>query len=280
MAEGRLAPAPSSSQEHYVSAPLTGADFFNPRGASWEKVYKYGLAPVDELTKMPLPILPPEEIPPFDKNLEANWHHLYHPSNDKMLTSISGLAVRHLRLQLLPVKTHHSVYHNLFERPAFLPRTNEQRFGHVILGVAGYIPRYAIDLKSEDPTQPVAMSDRQRRRLQSGGEIQLRGQSNISNFIKNHLVRQDFSHVEDSVIQEFIETRSIDRKKFLGHWLLAIASEIATESVDPMYRQALDEGLIIRKYKLPNLAKAHVNGHRTSEKAIRALHKKLAKERS
>jgi hypothetical protein len=280
MSTAELDPSPVFDESEIESAPVTGADFFNPRRNSREKIYKYGLAPVDELTKMPLPILPPDEIPPFDNNLEANWHHLYHPSHDKLLNSASGLAVRHLRLQLLPVKTHHSVYHNLFERPEFLTRTNEQRFGHVILGVAGYIPRYAIDLHADNPVQPVIMSNKQRRRLQSGGEIQLRGQSNISNFIKNHLIRQDFSNVNESVIEEFIETRNVDRKRFLGHWLLAIASEVATEPVSPVYKQALDEGLVIRKYKLPSLAKAHVNGHKTSEKAIKGLHKRLAKDRS
>lgn len=240
------------------------------------------IAPTDPLTRMPLPVLPPpgiRELRRRGKTQEANWHHHYHPSNSKLLTSAAGLAVRHVRLQLLPLETHHNVYHAIFEGPK-LPVTNEQRFGQIILACANYIPPLAIDVHKDDPTEPVSLSKRMRHRLQTSGEIELRGHSNISTFIKNYLVAQDLSHVNDLVIEEFLYTHDQERKRYLGHWLLAIASEIAVEPIEPVYRQALDEGLILTpKQKLPNLVKSHVNGRKISQKAIRALHKRLVKQR-
>jgi len=237
-----------------------------------------GTVPVDPLTRMPLPILPTGSIPRLADGRHANWHHHYHPSDDPLLTSISGLAIRHLRLQLLPVKSRHQVYHNLFTGPEELPETSEQRFGHIVLACAGYVPRYAIDVRKDDPAEPVTMAKKMHERLQTSGEIKVRGQGNIANFIRRHLVLQNFSHVEDSIIEEFLTTSSINRKRYLGHWLLAIASEIATEPIKPIYRQALDEGLVSSNKKLPNIAKAALSGQKTQDKAIKDLHRRLTKQ--
>ena len=239
-------------------------------------------APVDELTQMPLPVLPSPGLRHLRGMLregDANWHHQYHPSNSKRLSSAAGLAVRHVRLQLLPAMEQHKTYHQIFEGPEFLPRTSEERFGHIVLACAGYIPSNAIDVYKDDPTEPVALSKRMRQRLQNSGEIQVRGQINIARFMKDYLVEQDLSAVDDSIIQEFVTTSSIERKKYLGHWLLAIASEIAVEPVKPVYRQALDEGLIIPGIKLPNIVKSQISGRKTSDRAIKALHRRLAKSR-
>lgn len=238
------------------------------------------LAPVDELTQMPLPVLPQigmKNLRRMERESSADWHHQYHPSNSKRLTSTDGLALRHVRLQLLPAMEHHKVYHRIFEGPEFLPRTNTERFGHIVLACAGYIPPQAIDVYKDNPSEPVTLSKKMRSRLQNSGEIEVRGQANIARFMKDYLVDQDFSTVDESVIEEFLTTHSIDRRKYLGHWLLAIASEIAVEPVKPVYRQALDEGLILPSIKLPNVVKSQINGRKTSDKAIKALHRRLAK---
>ena len=256
--------------------PNTRALFLIP---AEEKSHKI-LAPVDELTRMPLPVLPPPGIRQLirgENSKQANWHHQYHPSNSIRLTSAAGLAVRHVRLQLLPVETHHNRYHKIFEGPEYLPRTSEERFGHIILACAGYIPPNAIDVYNKDPSDPVGLSKRMRHRLQNSGEVEVRGHTNIANFMKDYLVNQDFSEINESIIEEFLTTKSLQRKKFLGHWLLGIASEIAVEPIQPIYRQALDEGLIIPKTKLPNLVKSQINGPKTSQRAIRALHRRLTK---
>lgn len=234
--------------------------------------------PTDELTGMPLPVLPPKGIPkPQDTN-KYNWHHHYHPSTDSYLSSAAGLAVRHARLQLLPIKSHHNTYHAIFEGPP-LPTTGEGRFGQVILASAGYIPPMAIDVTKDDPSEPVTLSKFMRHRLQHSGEIEVRGKCNISNFIKDYLVAQDFTNVKDEIIEEFLETKSFNRKRFLGHWLLAIASEVAIEPIMPVYHHALSEGLLVdSQVKLPNIVKYHINGRKTSEKAIKALHKRFKKE--
>jgi hypothetical protein len=240
------------------------------------------LAPTDELTGMPLPILPPDERLDIKDKITNNWHHHYHPSDSMLLGSTDGLAVRHVRLQNLPKISHHNLYHSIFEGPT-LPRTSEERFGHIILACAGYVPTSAIDVRKGDPTKPVDLSNKMRRRLQTSGELDVRGQTNISTFIRKHLIYQDFSHVKESLIDEFVNTRDIDRRLYLGHLLLAIASEIAVEPIKPVYSQALQEGLIakpISPKKLPGVVKAHVNGEKTANKAIRSLRTRLQKVRS
>lgn len=245
-----------------------------------EEPFRKLTTPTDELTGLPLPVLPPSEVPPINDKEFANWHHHYHPESSKLLKGVSGLAVRHVRLQLLPIVTHHNLYHSIFEGPP-LPKSNEERFGQVVLACAGYIPPRAIDLYKDDPTESVRLSKSIRRRLQTSGEIALHGESNIGTFIKNHLVRQDFSHVNEKIIEEFVETRNVDRKWYLGHLLLAIASEIAVEPVVPIYRQALDEGFITSTdKKLHNLVKAKINGRKTSERAVKSLHKRLRRGHS
>lgn len=294
MAEGRLAPAALELQEHDVSAPNYGADFLYPDKPRLELVKDNALlddvievvghnsklpSPVDNLTKMPLPIIPTDTLPRFKDSRAANWHHHYHPSADPALTSISGLAVRHLRLQLLPIKSRHQVYHDIFSGPEFLPETQEERFGHIILASAGYMPRFGIDVTAEDPTVPVAMPQKMHNRLQNSGEIAVRGNYNIANFIRKYLVVQDLSHVNESVVEEFLETTSIERKRYLGHWLLAIASEIATEPVKPAYHQALDDGLIKTKIKPESVVKLAITGQKTRNKTIDDLRRRLTKIR-
>ena len=261
------------------SAPSTGADFslsVAPRLRLVEEYPDKVLSPVDKLTNMPLPILPTRQGPRFKNPAFANWHHHYHPSDDPNLTSASGLAIRHLRLQLLPVKSRHQIYHNLFSGPEFLPESQADRFGHIILACAGYMPRSAIDVTADDPATPVQMSSKIHERLQTSGEIVVRGQPNIANFIRKYLVIQDLSNINESVIDEFLSTNSIERKRYLGHWLLALASEIATEPVKPIYRQALDDGLIRSKAKPESIVKSTFSGEKSRNKAIDDLRRRLA----
>lgn len=270
-----LIPAPSRAEPYEEPAR---ALFLVAAQEEVEQTAIKKTSPVDPLSHMPLPILPTDTIPRIIDGKRANWHHHYHPSDDPLLTSISGLAVRHLRLQLLPVKTRHQVYHNMFIGPEELPETNDQRFGHIILACAGYLPRLAVDVRKDDPSEPVVMTNKMYERLQTSGEIAIRGQGNISNFIRSHLVLQNFSHVNESVIDEFLHTPNMNRKRYLGHWLLAIASEIATEPLEPIYHQALDSGLVRQKKKLPNVAKTALIGQKTQDKAIKDLHRRLIRQ--
>ncbi len=274
-AEDIAMPATQQEKELQPGALFLNGRPYWSRGDSKGKVS----APVDELTKMPLPVLPPPQIPSRSKPERANWHHHYHPSNSELLSSVAGLAVRHARLQLLPLKTYHDVYHGIFVGPEFLPRTNEERFGHIVLSCVGYVPPEAIDVHSDDPTAPVALTKRMRRRLQTSGELDVRGQANISNFMKDYLVKQDLSVVDESIIEEFLTTKEIEKKRELGHYLLSIASEVAVEPVIPVYQQALEEGLIFDRIRLPNLVKSQINGPKISSRAIKALHKRLTKTR-
>lgn len=245
-----------------------------PRGI---ETYGKSFAPVDPLTGVPLPLLPPAETPPFNMPHVANWHHHYHPSVSPRLTSKpAGLAIRHSRLQLVPVEQHR-LYHHKFVAPERLPWGYAERFGHIVMACAGYIPEYAIDVYKDDPMEPVLIDNKTRHRLQTSGEIAVRGHTGISQFLKDYVVRQDLSHVNESLIEEFLFTKNEMRKKYLGHWLLAMATEKATEPLELTYRQARKEGLInpSNTTKLPNVVKARLNGRKTNPKVLRHLHKRL-----
>lgn len=261
MAEGRLAHAPISPEEHYVSAPGNGADVFIqeiPRPVK-------GLepTPIDNRSKLPLPILPYKEA------TETSWHHHSHPSASPLLRKTGGQVVRSVRVQLTegnggiagvndagyvkPEYGEHQRYHYFFKGPR-LPETEQQQFEYAIWAATGYVPRFALDVSGNNP-KVVKMNREQISRLHKG-EIKVNSKDLLGDFIKDYLLNQDISHVDNKLVDEFVSTNDWSRKKFLGHWLLAQASEVATEHIDKPYREAHKMGLIIpgTSLKISNVA--------------------------
>jgi hypothetical protein len=198
------------------------------------------LSPVDE-TGMPLP-LAPTGLSPFEKD-NSDWHHHFHPRRSELLTGSNGaLAVRHSRVQITH-RTQHDRYHQVFEGPP-LPETETYQFSLVVLASAGYIPSQAVDSRSRRGPKIVKVKDAQRQRLWESGEIRPDNLTVIRAFLGEFAVKQDLTDVNEGTIDEFLHTHDQDRKKYLGHWLLAHAIDHATEPVLPVYSLARRRGLI------------------------------------
>ena len=60
----------------------------------------------------------------------------------------------------------------------------------------------------------------------------------IRKFFTEYALRQSVDHVSASIIDEFLNTPRVDRRRFLGHWLVAQQTEVASEGLIDHYRYA------------------------------------------
>jgi hypothetical protein len=130
------------------------------------------VTPYDELTKLPLPILLPDDFRPDLDPETGNWHHHFHPSSAPQLTeTIGAKALRHARVQLVPKEIHNmsaGSYHSIFKGPP-LPEAYQAdwQLYLCVLSAAGYVPRQAIDVRSSNPEQPVDLTRAQTERFRT-----------------------------------------------------------------------------------------------------------------
>lgn len=124
------------------------------------------VSPTDELTGMPLALAPRLEPLPDNEPAIANWHHWWHPRTAPELQTLGGKALRHSRVQLVPVGDHNigtATYHHYYEGPP-LPGANDTdaQFRLCVLSAAGYIPHNVIDLHAEGVPTVRRMTDAER----------------------------------------------------------------------------------------------------------------------
>jgi hypothetical protein len=227
--------------------------------------------PVDELTRLPLPLVP------LQTPINADWHHHFHPKRSPVLQEAGGVAVRNARLQRCD-RRQHNAYHNAYFGPP-LPQTEEEQFATVIMSVAGYMPHYAIALKKGEP-QIVRLYEDQRQRLQTSGEIKVGSTETVRKFLRGYVLSQSIEsvNVNDLTIEEFLTTQNVQRRYALGHTLLGLITEKATEKVDDTYYQARRQELL-----LPGLAssarrftKTSLGSRRMRDRMVDHLHLSLA----
>jgi hypothetical protein len=230
------------------------------------------ITPVDQLTGLPLPILPPDVLLPKHRTDIADVHHHFHPRKDPLLQDAGGLAVRQSRVQLADYWDHHNGYHRYYHGPP-LPLTEKEQFGVVIMACAGYIPDEAIDFAGVEP-QIVPLRQDQRDRLWKSGELRVASTQPIQNFLTEYILGQDISHVSESKIDEFLHTTDDERKRFLGHWLLAMATEKAAEPIDKLYRMAWRHGNInpTQSAKPPNTIQKNLGNVHRRDQLVSRLH--------
>ena len=244
-----------------------------------------GLAvPLDELTGLPLPIMGVDSPPEGSNTSFSDYHHHYHPERDLMNADDALLALRRSRGQYLP-RWLHEHYHKFFAGPE-LPETREQTFAAVVLACAGVVPRKAIDFSSLDGPRIVEMDDNHQyskvlNTVAHEGERKLRSGSfsraQIGMFFANYAIEQSFENViRPSLIDEFLSTQSMDRRKVLGNLMLSTAVGLSVEPVIPVH-QALKKHNIARKRKtdLPQLIKDFFVSHRRPD-YYAALDRKLS----
>lgn len=235
---------------------------------------KMEVTPTDELTGLPLPLVPLDDFGP-----EPNWHHHFHPKKDPALTKgAGGYAVRQCRIQRYAFDLHTGEYHAHFSGPP-LPRTIEEKFVTTVMAVAGYMPHEAIDMRGGRP-QIVPLSHDQKRRLQTSGEIKIGAEALIRRFMKDYVLNNGIDAIDASglAVEEFIVTTDEARRRELGHNLLGLVIDKAAEPADEIYYQAKKKELL-----KPNLAgnvqrfiKSKLGSKRNRERIIDDLYEHLA----
>lgn len=104
------------------------------------------------------------------------------------------------------------------------------------MAVAGYMPNEAIEFhKGKPKIVPLAFDTR--RRLQTSGEIVIGGKDAVQRFIREYVLGQDIDsvNVKDAVIDEFLTTENEQRRLDLGHNLLGLITDKATEHLKATY---------------------------------------------
>lgn len=228
------------------------------------------ITPTDQLTGLPLPILPEE--PSKEGSLHfRDYHHHFHPRLDPLLIGVQGKPLRFCRGQMVE-RNLHLRYHDIFRGPQ-LPTSEREIFRICVLGCAGVMPRRAIDLSTPGEYREAELSDEQFQGLSSPNSLHIERGSiknqakirrRIGKYFAEYALKQDVrSEISDKVIKEFLYRRtSPERKKVLGNFILRTALALSVDEVTLLYRELRREGYvspgqgtapaeIIRKF-LPN----------------------------
>lgn len=201
------------------------------------------MTPVDDLTGMPLPIIPKLERLPLRHPDIADWHHHFHPRSDPRLKTVGGLALRNSRLQLVAREYHNDGpkrYHKFFDGPP-IPESEATQFGMCVLACAGYLPESGIDLRSGEPV--VARLDHNQRNLLRShrrNNFDYRyfryGYDPIRRFFAKYVLEQNLTEIlPQRTIDEFLYSRNPNRRSELGRTIIEAAASSATEHIDPAY---------------------------------------------
>jgi hypothetical protein len=226
--------------------------------------------PVDDLTRLPLPIL----MRGTDFYLrEVNYHHHFHPeasvelgyteSGKKLPTEDprrqEGRAVRYSRGQIVP-KWLHTRYHNVFMGPE-LPQDPQAKFTAVVLACAGVIPRRAINLYTSDHYEEVELSDKQhdfirRRVFYEGAASQRNNRKNkIGKFLATYAMDNSLSDIlsETEVnrkVEEFLMPKSEEIRVSAGRFILSHAVDASVANLIELHQEAKKEGMIKNSKKM------------------------------
>lgn len=201
------------------------------------------VTPFDEMTGIPLPLMPDSDLPPIAigriRNIEriADWHHPFHPRVALITEGVGAVALRNCRIQWTEYDTHHHKYHGAFVGPA-LPETDDEQFRNVLFASAGYVPSEAITFRRSGRPLIKKLDDEQREHLWNSGQLRVGNTSTVRDFMLAYTLQQDFRHVNVSTIDEFLHTRDLARKKELGGTLLAIAAYDAAEPIEDLYKHS------------------------------------------
>ncbi|MEO7364166.1 MAG: hypothetical protein ABIV43_01510 [Candidatus Saccharimonadales bacterium] len=233
------------------------------------------VTPVDEFSGLPWVILPPDYALPAHRSDLADDNHAFHPSRSPLLNTPAGIALRNARVQRVNWYDHHMVYHKYFSGPE-IPSDPADIFRRVVFAVARYIPDMAIDCDGYEP-EAVPITDQQKDRLWRSGELRVARPGVVRGFLGNYVAGQDLSHVSESKIDEFLHTSDNRQSLFLGQWLLAQATEVATEPISGQYQLAHKAGNIAPNLtgKTPNLVKNTLGNKFETSPYVKLLRERL-----
>lgn len=200
---------------------------------------------VDKFSGIPLPIAPSLESIPVDRPDIADLHHGYHPRLDPKLLTTAGFALRNSALQVTERALHNEgplSYHAFYKGPE-IPTDEAEIFRRVVLSTAGYIPEEVIDMNNGEPYVR-SMSSSELEYFQTPSPendfdykyLKYR-YGPIRDFLRDYVIGQPIGeeHIRLNKLDEFLHTTDKGKKLNLGHYLIAKASEVATDQVRDQY---------------------------------------------
>lgn len=217
--------------------------------------YSHGYeSPVDQVTGIPLSILPIENRKQYPNTFQ-DYHHLNYPRLQLLNGSDADEALRYSRGQDLERWLHERA-HRFLAGPAF-PRARSQMFTSIVLACAKVVPRAAIDLTDDrTPVVRYDLTDEEylsvvRTIRHEGEQAGDRGRffrNRIGIFFANYALEQSIDQlVSRRVIDEFLLTKDGARRKTLGNLMIREAVAMSLEPVLPVHKQLRQNGLIQRR---------------------------------
>jgi hypothetical protein len=209
--------------------------------------------PIDEATRLPIPILP---VDPMFPNTNANfidYHHLFHPESDLIHGDDSDIALRRSFGQDLP-RWLHEHYHRFFSGPP-MPVARSEKFVTIVLACAGVLPRQAIEFTKSGPVHRTGLTNDQYENVratthyegQAKGEVAKFYRNQIGVFFANYALEQNISEVvSGSVIDEFLNTNRPEKRRALGNLMIREAIVLSIEPVKTVRQEARSQGLEVR----------------------------------
>ncbi|MCA9333007.1 hypothetical protein KDA00_03990 [Candidatus Saccharibacteria bacterium] len=211
-------------------------------------------SPVDGQTGIPLPIAPSCEWLPVNQPEVADIHHGVHPRNDPRLLTVAGFAFRHSWLQTVERDLHNEgpfSYHSRYIGPK-ITTDEDDIFSRLLLITSGVIPNEVIDMNGGDPyTRPATAKETEFLHTPSDTDpfgyryIKYRYEP-IRDFFRHYVLKQKLGdeHIAEKFIDEFFFTKNHEKKRFLGHLLIAKAAEAASDQAGTKYRMLQRAGLM------------------------------------
>jgi hypothetical protein len=203
--------------------------------------------PTDPMTGIPLPIFPNSELPPplswNEHNTEriGDEHHPFHPRRQLLGMDLAGEALRHCRVQWTMYGDHHEEsargYHHFYEGPP-LPDTDEAWYRTVVFASAGFVPYKALTVDREGAPVRRILSREAHDRLLDEGIIRVGKYGKVKDYLLDYAVKRGRKEIDEQLISNFLGTKDLEKKLALGQKLIRVASEVVTEPLSPIYREA------------------------------------------
>lgn len=216
--------------------------------------------PIDSVAGMPLPIYPfsdPNKYAPMACEedgpvlYETNWHHAFFPDDDLTANITGGPFLKQSRVQNVPVWLHDD-YHSIFSGPE-IPKTVKQRFLLGVFAVAGYMPKYAIDVpNSSDEDSLIRLKYSEYKRMLKPdmlkGDFVQRSVNlrRASKFMLNYIFKQDISSLDKLTAEEFLICDNKQRQLELASFIIDRLVDESTDPIKDKYHR------IYRKHLIPN----------------------------
>lgn len=200
------------------------------------------VTPIDELTGIPLPLVQTVQMRP--ERFEPDWHHPLHPRRSPELTgNLGGEALRNCRVQRVSYELHHHEYHETYAGPQ-LPATELDKLKVITAAAAGYIPEAAITFSGRHQPKIIKLSSDKRQALWHSGRIKIGSPKKVQEFLQEYTLSQPLDGVNDSTIDEFLNTDDEFRRVQLGDTLLGLAVYQVAKPISRMYKEAYEAELI------------------------------------